>query len=104
MSDHIVSDLELLLGEDVAIVLGVELVDFDGAVVHDVETFLLVLAQDVLGRLRNVNRPCLPVFFELVGHHHIWPVDVVSHYLGADDSSDDRAGVDSDPHVQLVEI
>lgn len=45
----------------------------------------------------------LTSLLKLVGHHHIRPVDVVSHDLRANNSSNYGACVDADTHVQAVQ-
>lgn len=45
----------------------------------------------------------LTSLLELVCHHHVGSVDVVSDYLSAYDTADYGACVDADTHVQAVQ-
>jgi hypothetical protein len=66
------------------------------------ESFFLI-EQD-LRRIRDVNLGGHPVFLKLIGDQHLAAVDIVPDNISANDSSDDVARVDADPHIELHEI
>lgn len=51
-----------------------------------------------------MDSTCLAILFKLVGNHHISAVNVVSHNVSSDDSTNDGSRMDANSHIKLVEI
>lgn len=63
-----------------------------------------ILRDEVLGVFRNANLARNTVALHLVGDQHTVPENVVPHHLASNDAGNDSARVNSDPHVEVLQI
>ena len=65
---------------------------------------ILRASQEVFGSFRDTDSSRDAVALHLVGDENTFSKDVVSDHLRADDPSDDFSRMDSNPHVQNLEV